>query len=99
MIEITAETKLPLTSGKEATLKLKVGAVSFSMPASFKTPTATLADLRVALEELEAIQMASAPAVVADGRPENWNWAIVREADLPRLFWDAGDAAPDGRVR
>ncbi|HYQ12170.1 MAG TPA: hypothetical protein VEP94_01875 [Solirubrobacterales bacterium] len=58
MIEITAETKLPLTSGKEATLKLKDGTVSFSMPASFKTPMATLADLRVALEELEAAEAA-----------------------------------------
>lgn len=61
MPEITVTTKLPLTSGKEATLKLEDGVVEIKTPASFSLPKTTLTDLRVALEELEAAA-AVAPA-------------------------------------
>lgn len=60
MPEITVKTKVPLTSGKEATFTLEDGEVAMSLPVSWRTPTFTLTDLRVALEELEAGQAAGA---------------------------------------
>ncbi len=54
MAKVTVETKLPLTNGKEADLTLENGEVRFKFPVSWDRPTATLADLRVALGELEA---------------------------------------------
>ncbi len=53
MAKITAETKVPLTSGKEATFKLEDGKVSMSLPVSWKTPTFTLDALQTALADLE----------------------------------------------
>lgn len=60
MAKVTVETKLPLTSGKEADLKLEDGAVTFKFPVSWDRPSVSLVDLRVALEELEAAETAQA---------------------------------------
>ena len=59
--EITVKTKVPLTSGKEATFTLEVGAVEMTLPISFSRPKITLVDLRTALEELEAAAAAQMP--------------------------------------
>ena len=69
MAEVTVETTLPLSSGKEAKLTLKDGEVEMRWPVSFKTPTAKLEDLRVALEELEAAQAANPPSESTDADP------------------------------
>lgn len=61
MAKVTVETKLPLTNGKEADLTLENGEVRFKFPVSWDRPTATLADLRAALDELEAI---AAPGIL-----------------------------------
>lgn len=56
MQEITVKTKLPLTSGKEATLTLQGDEVEITMPVSFRRPTVRLVDLAEATAELRDAQ-------------------------------------------
>lgn len=56
MAEIKVTTKLPLTSGKEATLTLEDGVVEIRTPVSFSLPKAKLGDLQAAVAELAGHQ-------------------------------------------
>lgn len=56
MAEITVTTKLPLTSGKEATLTLEDGVVEIKTPASFSMPKVHIEDLRSAVAHLAEAQ-------------------------------------------
>ncbi|HEU4735502.1 MAG TPA: hypothetical protein VFS48_00545 [Solirubrobacterales bacterium] len=65
--EITVKTKVPLTSGKEATFTLEDGAVEMTLPVSFSRPKIALVDLRTALEELEAAEAVNALQRIEEG--------------------------------
>lgn len=53
-VTVKAEVKVPLTTGKEATLTLEDDQVVIKTPVSFKLPTMKLADLEAAVGELGA---------------------------------------------
>lgn len=56
MAEITVKTKVPLTSGKEATFTLQDGVVEIVSPVSFKTPKVELGELQSAVAHLVEAQ-------------------------------------------